>query len=103
MTREKATEWLKVIHDNISDLYIRNDLFWQFQEVTRENERLADAQNVFLYWMNSLFSEAIVMVVRREIDRHRDCISLRHLLEGAERCAGVDGWKDRSNGDSGGH
>jgi hypothetical protein len=81
VTREDATEWLKVVHDNVRDLYIRNDLFWQFQEVIREHERLADAQNVFLYWMNSLFSEAIVMAVRREIDRHKDCISLRHLLE----------------------
>jgi hypothetical protein len=72
---------MKVIHDKVSDAYIQTDLFWQFHDVVKDNKQLATSQNVFLYWVNALFTESIVMAVRRQIDRHPNCISLRRLLD----------------------
>jgi len=80
MNRRKSTEWLKTIHKNVSDLYIVNNLFWQFQRVLQENERLTATNNVFFYWINALFSESIVMRVRREVDTGDDCVSTLQLL-----------------------
>lgn len=80
MNRQKSTEWLKTIHKNVSDLYIINDLFWQFHGVLRENARLGASNNIFLDWVNSLFSESIVMRVRREVDTGDDCVSTLEML-----------------------
>lgn len=80
MNRRESTEWLRTIHKNVSDLYILNNMFWQFQEVLQENERLATSNNLFLDWINALFSESIVMRVRREVDTGNDCISTLQLL-----------------------
>jgi len=80
MTRRKSTEWLQTIHKNVSDLYIINNLFWQFQRVLQENERLTTTNNVFFDWINALFSESIVMRVRREVDTGEDCISALEFL-----------------------
>jgi hypothetical protein len=85
MNRQESTDWLKIIHKNVSDLYIINDLFWQFHGVLSENARLAASNNIFFHWVNPLFSESIVMMVRREVDTGQDCVStlklLRHLRE----------------------
>ncbi|MBI2681536.1 MAG: hypothetical protein HYX25_11095 [Candidatus Solibacter usitatus] len=80
MTHAKARKWLNVIHDDVRDLYIRNDLFWQLQRVLNDNDQLANSQNIFLFWVNSLFIESITMAIRRQLDQGDDCISLRALL-----------------------
>ena len=60
--------------ESVHQQAIRTDLFWQFQGVLQENERLAATNNVFFDWINALFSQAIVMRVRREVDTGDDCI-----------------------------
>jgi hypothetical protein len=80
MDRQRSTEWLKTIHKNVSDLCIINDLFWQFQGVLTENSRLALSNNIFFDWVNAIFSESIVMRVRREVDTAEDNISTLRLL-----------------------
>jgi len=55
MTREEVAKSMATIHDGIRDAYIQDDLFWQFQDMIRENEKLANSQSVFLYWVNMLF------------------------------------------------
>jgi hypothetical protein len=80
MNRRNSTEWLQTIHKNVSDLHMINSLFWQFQRVLQENERLAATNNVFFDWINTLFSESIVMRVRREVDTGTDCVSTLELL-----------------------
>ena len=91
MTREEAAKWMETIHDDIQDAHIQNDLFWQFQDVVRDNERLANSQSVFLYWVNMLFKDAIVMAVRRQIDRDDRSISLRRLLTKVQADPGIAG------------
>jgi AbiU2 len=80
MNRQESTDWLKIIHRNVSDLYIINELFWQFHGVLSENARLAASNNIFFHWINSLFSESIVMRVRREVDTGHDCVSILTML-----------------------
>jgi hypothetical protein len=80
MNRETAAKRMETIHDDLRNTYIQDDLFWQFQDVVRENGTLADSQNVFLYWVNTLFKDSIIMAVRRQIDRDEHCVSLRRLL-----------------------
>ncbi len=80
MNRQRSTEWLKIIHKNISDLCIIDDLFWQLHGVLGENARLAASNNNFFDWVNTLFSESIVMRVRREVDTGNDCISTLEML-----------------------
>jgi len=41
MNREKAAKWMETIHDDLRNAYIQDDLFWQFQDVVRENGRRA--------------------------------------------------------------
>jgi hypothetical protein len=65
---------------NVSDLHIINELFWQFHGVLSKNARLAASNNIFFDWVNSLFSESIVMRVRREVDTGQDCVSILKML-----------------------
>lgn len=80
MNQKRAAEWMEIIHDDLRNAYIQDDLFWQFQDVIQENERLANSQNAFLYWVNMLFKDSIIMAVRRQIDRDQHCVSMRRLL-----------------------
>jgi len=91
MTREEVAKWMATIHDDIRDAYIQDDLFWQFQDMIRENERLANSQSVFLYWVNMLFKDSIVMAVRRQIDRDEKSTSLRRLLTKLQADPGTAG------------
>jgi hypothetical protein len=80
MNRQESTELLKIIHGNVSDLHIINELFWQFHGVLSKNARLAASNNIFFDWVNSLFSESIVMRVSREVDTVQDCVSILKML-----------------------
>lgn len=91
MTRAKATELINIIHNNVRDAFIQNNLFWQFQEVIRQNERLAVGQNEFLYLVNQIFEDSIIMAVRRQLDGHRGCVSLRRLLQELHASPSVTG------------
>jgi len=91
MTRAEAATWMDTIHDDIRDAYLQDVLFWQFQDMIRQNERLANSQNVFLYWVNMLFKDSIVMAVRRQIDRDNKSISLRRLLTKLQADPGIAG------------
>jgi Ni,Fe-hydrogenase III component G len=92
MTRAEGATWMETIHDDIRDAYIQHDLFWQFQDMIRENERLANSQSVFLYWLNMLFKDSIVMAVRRQIDRDNKSIS---LFAGSSRTRPSQFWSER--------
>ncbi len=78
--REKLVEWLDVIKEDVQGLVIHNHMFWEVQDIIRQNERLAQSRNHFYEWLGHMFINSTVVGMRRQIDRDTDSISLLRLL-----------------------
>jgi len=53
----------------------------EFRSLAEANPRLAKADSTFFDWLVLNYSDAMAIGVRRQVDPHRDAVSLRRVLE----------------------
>jgi hypothetical protein len=79
--RDRAREWLRKIRADVQDLLLDVYVFWEVQEIIRNNPRLSAARSYFFHWLMAAHVEATVIGIRRQVKNDHKSISLRRFLE----------------------
>ena len=77
---KKWLKWMKTIRDEISGLLRDESMFWEIQDIIRENPRMRKP-NVFYGYLRRTYLSHTLAGLRRQIKPHKDSISLVGLLE----------------------
>src|SRR5438552_3647772 len=85
----RMTEWVKTIESEVGDVLLQDHIFWQVQDIIRNNHNLANARSHFFEWMGDVFVASAAVAVRRQVDNHDDSICLRRLLREAKDYAHI--------------
>jgi len=76
---KKWIRWLKVIHDDIQQLLIKRNIFWEVQEIIRTNVALHKPSSFYGY-LGDTYVAYISIGIRRQIKIHPQSISFARLL-----------------------
>jgi hypothetical protein len=72
------------IYGEIRSLRVNQHIFWEVQEMIRNNPNLHKPSS-FYGWMGNMYAAAMSAAVRRLVDRRRDTVSFVRLLEQVKR------------------
>jgi hypothetical protein len=78
--RNRLRTWLDCIYSNVTEAVINQHIFWEVQDIIRDNPQLQNASSAFYVWMGSMFVHSTVLAVRRQLDTDKKSISLHRLL-----------------------
>ena len=80
--RVHLKRWLERVHGSVTEAVVNQHIFWEVQQIIRDNPQLQSTSSAFYDWMASTFAHSTVLAVRRQLDTDRNSISLhRFLLE----------------------
>lgn len=77
---KKWLRWMEVIRNEISELLRDESMFWEIQDIIRENPWI-HKPNVFYDYLQRTYLSHTLAGLRRQIRPHKDSISLVGLLE----------------------
>jgi hypothetical protein len=78
-TLEKWLRWLKVVHDDIQQLLIKRDIFWEVQDIIRTNAELHKPSSFYSY-LGDTYVAYISIGIRRQVKIDKESISFARLL-----------------------
>jgi len=76
---KKWIGWLKVLHDEIQQLVIAKDIFWEVQEIIKANKKIQKPSSFYEYLGNTYVSHSLIGM-RRQLKVDSKSISLARLL-----------------------
>jgi len=76
---QKWIRWLKVIHDEIQQLVIAKDIFWEVQEIIKNNKGIQKPSAFYEYLGNTYVSHSAIGM-RRQLKVDPQSISFARLL-----------------------
>jgi hypothetical protein len=76
----KWLQWLETISHEVTLLVWSDDLYKEIREIVAANP-IINMGNKFYDWLTRNYVHTTLMGLRRQLDRHRDAISLRKLLD----------------------
>jgi AbiU2 len=79
--RQRLRQWLNTIYREVQNTMLDNSIFWEVQEMFKNNSRLADTPSIFNQWMASNFIQAAAVSVRRQADKDSRSVSLYRFLK----------------------
>ncbi len=80
--RDRLKKWLESVYSDVTEAVVNHHIFWEVQEIIRNNPELQNTSSAFYDWMGSTFVHSTVRAVRRQLDTDKKCVSLhRFLLE----------------------
>ena len=77
---EKWLRWMETIHDDILALVRDANMFWEIQDIIRENPRIQKPNAFYSYLARTYFSHA-AGGIRRQTELQKDSISFVRLLD----------------------
>ena len=78
--RARLIQWLEVIFSDVQDLLLDDHVFWELQDIVRNNPQFVQASGLFTQWMASAFIQAAAVSVRRQAKSDDDSVSLKRFL-----------------------
>lgn len=88
--RRRWIAWLPAMRKDMTDLLGRREIFWQLQDVAKENPRILH-QGTFFDWMCRNYIVSMTVGIRSFVDQSKDSRSLwRVLFEMLEHPGAVD-------------
>jgi hypothetical protein len=75
----KWIRWLKVVHDEIQQLVMAKDTFWEVQEMIKANKKIQKPSSFYQYLGNTYVSHSVIGM-RRQLKVDSQSISLARLL-----------------------
>ena len=76
---KKWIDWLKVLHDEIQQLVLAKDTFWEVQEIIKANKKIQKPSSFYKYLGNTYVSHSVIGM-RRQLKVDSQSISLARLL-----------------------
>jgi hypothetical protein len=76
---KKWVKWLEIIKSEVSDLVWSSSIYSETREIIISNP-VVNTGNRFYSWMNRNYVHTTLMGIRRQLDTHRDAVSLVKLL-----------------------
>jgi hypothetical protein len=76
----KWLRWLETISHEVTLLVWSNNLYKEIREIVAANPAI-NTGNKFYDWLTRNYVHTALMGLRRQLDRHKDAISLRKLLD----------------------
>ncbi len=76
---KKWLRWLKVVHDDIQQLLIKQNIFWEVQNIIRTNNELHKPSSFYSY-LGDTYVAYISIGIRRQIKIKGQSISFARLL-----------------------
>jgi hypothetical protein len=76
---KKWVKWLEIIKSEVSGLVLSSSIYSETREIIISNP-VVNTSNRFYSWMNKNYVHATLMGIRRQLDTHRDAVSLLNLL-----------------------
>ncbi|MCI0427012.1 MAG: hypothetical protein L0Z46_03225 [Nitrospiraceae bacterium] len=76
---KKWIRWLKIIHDEIQQLVIAKDTFWEVQEIIKRNNKIQKHSSFYQYLGNTYVSHSVIGM-RRQLKVDSQSISLARIL-----------------------
>jgi len=77
--------WIDGIWEEVAKLFFLNHIFWEVQDIIRDNPKLQGKPNYFYDWLGDVFVYSTAMCVRRQVDIRRDSLSFLKLLRELSR------------------
>jgi len=77
---EKWLRWMETIHNDIQALVEDANMFWEVQDIIRENPRIQKPNAFYSYLARTYFSHAAAGI-RRQTELQKDSISFLRLLD----------------------
>lgn len=75
----KWLKWLKVVHDDIQQLLIKRNIFWEVQDIIKTNDKLHKPSSFYSY-LGEPYVAYISIEVRRQVKVDKQSISFARLL-----------------------
>lgn len=75
----KWNRWMDIIYVEITELVIHQDIFWQVQDLIKNNPKL-QRPSAFYKFMGRTYSAFALMSIRRQVKVNDDSISFARLL-----------------------
>jgi len=76
---KKWLRWLKVVHDDIQQLLIKRNIFWEVQDIIRTNAALHKPSSFYSY-LGDTYVAYVSIGIRRQIKIDNQSISFARLL-----------------------
>ncbi|MGH9376217.1 MAG: hypothetical protein ACRD1J_08645 [Terriglobia bacterium] len=76
----QLNSWLDIIKQAVQELRIDQHIFWEVQEIIRTNHKIHTPGD-FNGWMAKMYSSAMSVAIRRQVDEDTRSISFLRLLE----------------------
>jgi hypothetical protein len=76
---EKWLRWLKIIHDDIQQLLVKRNIFWEVQEIIKSNKELHIPSSFYDY-LGDTYIAYITIGIRRQIKVSNTSVSFYRLL-----------------------
>jgi|SRR6266850_1891284 len=76
---QKWIRWLKVLHDEIQQLLIAKNIFWEVQEIIKSNKEIQKPSAFYEYLGNTYVSHSVIGM-RRQLKVDPQSISFARLL-----------------------
>jgi len=76
----KWNKWIDVILSEITQLFIERDIYWNVQEIIKNNPKI-HKPSTFYNFLNNAYGSISLMRVRKQIKIDKDSISFAKLLQ----------------------
>jgi hypothetical protein len=82
---EKWEKWLKNIYDEVTDLSVLRHIFWEVQEIIKDNTEI-QKPSAFYEFIGNTYVASALMALRRQIKIDKGSISFAGLLKEISEC-----------------
>jgi len=76
---KKWIRWLAVIHDDVQQLLVNQNIFWEVQEIIKNNKRVHKPSSFYQYLGDTYISH-VTVGIRRQLKIDQTSISFARLL-----------------------
>ena len=76
---QKLDSWMDVLKQEIIDLRVNQHMFWETQEIIRQNVSI-NIPNHFYCWLGDMYASTASVAIRRQVDANPNSISFLNLL-----------------------